>query len=129
MRPPFPGQQRLRSVGLCALARELASPDFSPDRAAAAGYASIWTPSLRLQRDFQVYGGEFLMAQPVESLRGFFSAFFKLETILWGGFLAGWPGLPGNEFHDSWEKRLGFGVNLDVDLDQGRCRQPRVVRG
>mmetsp|Transcript_63572 Transcript_63572/g.175318 ORF Transcript_63572/g.175318 Transcript_63572/m.175318 type:complete len:511 (-) Transcript_63572:915-2447(-) len=74
-----------------ALSQELAAPSFSPDCAAAAAYRSIWSPSLRLQRDFQVYGGEFLMAQPVEKLRGFFSAFFKLDTILWGGFLAGWP--------------------------------------
>ena len=48
----------------------------------------------------------------MEKLRGFFSAFFQLETILWGGFLAGWPGLPGNEFHDAWNKRLGFALKL-----------------
>mmetsp|Transcript_26078 Transcript_26078/g.61136 ORF Transcript_26078/g.61136 Transcript_26078/m.61136 type:complete len:295 (+) Transcript_26078:1016-1900(+) len=95
-----------------ALSQELAAPSFSPDCAAAAAYRSIWSPSLRLQRDFQVYGGEFLMAQPVEKLRGFFSAFFKLDTILWGGFLAGWPGLPGNEYHDEWNKRLSFALKL-----------------
>lgn len=83
-----------------------------PDAVAAAAYRAMWPPSLRLQRDFQVYGGEFLMAQPVERLRGFFSAFFALDTIVWGGFLAGWPGLPGNEYHDSWDKRLRFALRL-----------------
>ena len=24
----------------------------------------------------------------------------------------GWPGLPGNEFHDSWDKRLRFALRL-----------------
>tara|TARA_B100000524_G_scaffold296023_1_gene170575 strand:- start:53 stop:163 length:111 start_codon:yes stop_codon:yes gene_type:complete len=33
--------------------------------------------------------------QRVDYLRGFFSAFFKLEMDVWGGFLAGWPNLPG----------------------------------
>mmetsp|Transcript_24762 Transcript_24762/g.62671 ORF Transcript_24762/g.62671 Transcript_24762/m.62671 type:complete len:90 (-) Transcript_24762:149-418(-) len=28
------------------------------------------------------------------------------------GFLAGWPGLPNNEAHSVWYKRLGFGVKL-----------------
>ena len=44
---------------------------------------------------FQVFGGEFLGMQRVDYLRGFFSAFFKLEMDVWGGFLAGWPNLPG----------------------------------
>ena len=86
----------------------------SPDVAAAAAYGSMWTPANRFQRDFQVFGGEFLGAQPVEKLRGFFDAFFQLEAAQWGGFLAGWPGLPGNEYHDSWNKRLQFGLSLFV---------------
>lgn len=85
-----------------------------PDVAAASGYASMWTPSNRFQRDFQVFGGEFLGAQPVDKLRGFFDAFFQLEMDVWGGFLAGWPGLPGNQHHDSWDKRLKFGLALFV---------------
>ena len=32
----------------------------SPDVAAAAAYGSMWTPANRFQRDFQVFGGEFL---------------------------------------------------------------------
>ena len=50
----------------------------------------------------------------MEKLRGFFDAFFQLEMDVWGGFLAGWPGLPGNEYHDAWHKRLGFGLSLFV---------------
>lgn len=86
----------------------------SADVAAAAGYRALWTPNHRYQRDFQVFGGEFLGAQPVEKLRGFFDAFFQLDMDTWGGFLAGWPGLPGNEYHDAWNKRLAFGVSLFV---------------
>ena len=96
-----------------ALDGELGRPGgCDPNCAAAAAYRSMWTPALRLQRDFQVYGGEFLMAQPVERLRGFFAAFFALDTIVWGGFLAGWPGLPGNEYHESWNRRLSFALPL-----------------
>ena len=28
------------------------------------------------------------------------------------GFLAGWPGLPNNEFHETWDRRFNFGVRL-----------------
>lgn len=86
--------------------------DAAPDVAAAAAYRALWSPRLRYQRDFQVFGGEFLADQPVEKLRGFFDAFFKLDMKVWGGFLAGWPGLPGNEYHDQWNKRLKFGLEL-----------------
>mmetsp|Transcript_93243 Transcript_93243/g.179158 ORF Transcript_93243/g.179158 Transcript_93243/m.179158 type:complete len:668 (-) Transcript_93243:9-2012(-) len=84
----------------------------TPDVAAAAAYRALWSPQLRYQRDFQVFGGEFLGDQKVEKLRGFFDAFFKLDMKVWGGFLAGWPGLPGNEYHDQWNKRLKFGLEL-----------------
>lgn len=97
-----------------ALSAQLSSDGFDPDVAAAAGYRALWTPQLRYQRDFQVFGGEFLGDQPVEYLRGFFAAFFQLPTDTWGGFLAGWPGLPGNEYHDAWNKRLLFGLQLFV---------------
>ena len=113
---PSTGYQACRMLAsstdvAAALSSELRAGS-GPDAAAAAAYRAMWPPSLRLQRDFQVYGGEFLMSQPVERLRGFFSAFFALETVVWGGFLAGWPGLPGNEFHDSWDKRLRFALSL-----------------
>lgn len=88
----------------------------APDCVAAAAYRHLWSPQQRFQRDFQVFGGEFLGAQPVEKLRGFFDAFFKLDEAQWGGFLAGWPGLPGNEYHDQWNKRLQFGVSLFVKM-------------
>ena len=56
------------------------------------------------------------MEQNVEKLRGFFSAFFALPQPVWGGFLAGWPGLPGNENHDSWLKRFSFATGLFVKM-------------
>ena len=33
---------------------------------------------------------------------------------MWSGFLAGWPGLPGNDNHDVYHKRLAFGLALFV---------------
>jgi lycopene beta-cyclase len=97
-----------------ALSTELRREDFDPDAAAAAAYASLWTHANRLQRDFAVFGGEFLGSQPVEILRGFFSAFFALQEEVWAGFLAGWPGLPGNTNHDTYVGRLRFGVSIFV---------------
>lgn len=52
------------------------------------------------------------MIQPVDQLRGFFSAFFSVEQDVWAGFLAGWPGLPGNWHHDNWPSRLKFCIDL-----------------
>jgi len=95
-----------------AMSAELRREDFDPDAAAAAAHAAVWTDANRLQRDFAVFGGEFLGAQPVEILRGFFSAFFALEMGVWGGFLAGWPGLPGNDNHATYLARLRFGVGI-----------------
>jgi hypothetical protein len=37
----------------------------------------------RLQRDFVVFGGEFLMIQGAQNLRGFFDSFFKLPEGMW----------------------------------------------
>jgi len=97
-----------------ALTSELKRPDFDPDAAAAAAHTAIWTRANRLQRDFSVFGGEFLGSERVEILRGFFGAFFALETDVWGGFLAGWPGLPGNDNHATFLARLRFGINIFV---------------
>jgi len=83
-----------------------------PDAVSAAAYKSLWSQQNRGQRDFQAYGGDFLMEQPVSSLRGFFTAFFQLEQAVWGGFLAGWPGLPGNEYHETWNERLKFALQM-----------------
>jgi lycopene beta-cyclase len=30
----------------------------------------------------------------------------------WAGFLSGYPGLPHNELHQSWQQRFWFGVQL-----------------
>ena len=83
-----------------ALSAELRRPDFDPDAAAAAGHAALWPRANRLQRDFAVFGGEFLGAQPVEILRGFFGAFFALDQGTWGGFLAGGPAAGEREPRD-----------------------------
>lgn len=86
--------------------------NLTPDHIALLAYKSMWTKQNRLQRDFQAFGGDFLMQQPVSILRGFFQAFFQVKQPVWSGFLAGWPGLPNNEYHDSWEKRLAFATSL-----------------
>ena len=91
---------------------ELSNSSFNPDRAAARAYDAIWSPTNIAQRNFAVFGGEFLMKQNVEGLRGFFDGFFKLPLPLWGGFLAGWPGLPNNENHETWWARLVFGLTF-----------------
>lgn len=95
-----------------AIRKELSNENFNPDRAAASAYNAIWSPTNIAQRNFAVFGGEFLMKQNVEGLRGFFDGFFKLPLELWGGFLAGWPGLPNNENHETWWARLKFGLSF-----------------
>jgi hypothetical protein len=52
------------------------------------------------------------MKQTVVGLRGFFNGFFQLPLELWAGFLAGWPGLPNNNRHESWQARIWFGINF-----------------
>ena len=91
---------------------ELTNANWNPDRAAARAYNAIWSPTNIAQRNFAVFGGEFLMKQNVVGLRGFFDGFFKLPLPLWGGFLAGWPGLPNNENHETWFYRLVFGLTF-----------------
>lgn len=65
---------------------------------------------------YKAYGGDFLMEQPVDNLRGFFDAFFALDQDTWSGFLAGWPGLPGNVHHETWDRRLKFALNMFVKM-------------
>ncbi|CAB9523227.1 Capsanthin/capsorubin synthase, chromoplastic [Seminavis robusta] len=100
-----------------AIQKEMASgskPNL--DKVAASAYHSLWTPENIRQRNFAVFGGEFLMKQDVVGLRGFFDGFFKLPLPLWGGFLAGWPGLPFNDKHESWFARMWFGLSFIVRL-------------
>ena len=85
---------------------------FNPNRAAANAYNALWSPSNISQRNFAVFGGEFLMKQNVVGLRGFFNGFFRLPQEMWAGFLAGWPGLPNNEKHENWAARMLFGVTF-----------------
>jgi len=86
------------------------------DKVAASAYHALWSPENIRQRNFAVFGGEFLMKQNVVGLRGFFDGFFKLSLPLWGGFLAGWPGLPFNDAHESWLARLWFGLSFIVRI-------------
>lgn len=51
--------------------------------AARRAYQALWPSKAKLQRDFHVFGGEFLMAQRTPMLRGFFNGFFKLPLPLW----------------------------------------------
>lgn len=95
-----------------AIRDELQGSSWNPDRAAARAYDAIWSPSNISQRNFAVFGGEFLMKQNVVGLRGFFDGFFKLPLPLWGGFLAGWPGLPNNDRHETWWARLVYGLTF-----------------
>jgi len=81
-----------------------------PDQIAAGAYQAMWTPEDIAQRNFAVFGGEFLMEQDVKGLRGFFDGFFRISEERWGGFLAGRPGLPNNNRHDSWLERMVFGL-------------------
>ncbi len=56
---------------------------YDPDAAARRIYDSVWSHQTRLQRDFSVFGGEFLMLQEAGNLRGFFDSFFRLPTAQW----------------------------------------------
>jgi lycopene beta-cyclase len=95
---------------------ELKSTNPNIDRAVGSAYHAIWSPGNVRQRNFAVFGGEFLMKQNVVGLRGFFDGFFKLPLEMWGGFLAGWPGLANNETHETWQARIWFGLNFIVKL-------------
>lgn len=86
------------------------------DRIAAAAYHALWSPGNVRQRNFAVFGGDYLMKQDVVGLRGFFDGFFRLPMPLWGGFLAGWPGLPDNDKHETWGARLWFGLQFVARL-------------
>ncbi|CAJ1966779.1 unnamed protein product [Cylindrotheca closterium] len=99
-----------------AIKQELKSSDVNLDRAIASAYHALWSPENIRQRNFAVYGGEFLMKQNVIGLRGFFDGFFKIPLEMWGGFLAGWPGLAYNEAHETWYKRIWYGLNFIVKI-------------
>eukprot|EP00913_Durusdinium_trenchii_P013617 g12787.t1 len=65
-----------------AIAEEMGK-NSKPDAVAAAAYQAIWSEENQKQRDFAVFGGEFLMELDVAGLRGWFQGFFNLpEEIL-----------------------------------------------
>lgn len=96
--------------------KALATENLNIDRTVASAYNAMWSTENIRQRNFATFGGEFLMKQDVIGLRGFFDGFFKLPLELWGGFLAGWPGLAYNENHESWNKRILFGLSFIIKL-------------
>jgi lycopene beta-cyclase len=82
----------------------------SLDQISARAWDTTWPVEAIMQRNFAVFGGEFLLSCNVESLRGFFSGFFALPIEMWGGFLAGYRDLPYNYAHEDWQSRLAFGI-------------------
>ncbi len=60
-----------------AIANGLKQDYFSPVAVARDAYMAAWPANARSQRSLHVFGGEFLMKQDVEILRGFFTSFFK----------------------------------------------------
>lgn len=118
---PATGYQLCRSLmaskeAAKAIGQSLREYPTNPDAAAAAAYAAVWGKSTSLQRDFMLFGAEFLLTLDENDLRGWFDAFFKLDTPVWAGFLAGWPGLPGNSNHETRFNRLRFGVDMFFKL-------------
>lgn len=115
---PSTGYNLCRNMmGACEVAKVIAeglssSTNVSLDKVSASAYHAMWSPSNIRQRNFAVFGGEFLMKQNVKGLRGFFDGFFRLPLEMWSGFLAGWPGLPNNSNHESWNARLLFGLTF-----------------
>lgn len=95
-----------------AIVEGLKNENVNLDVVAGKAYDAMWSPSNIRQRNFAVFGGEFLMKQKVDGLRGFFDGFFRLPIDMWSGFLAGWPGLPNNDKHESWYARLLFGLTF-----------------
>ena len=58
---------------------ELDSDDsFDAVKTARRCYDEVWSEKLIMDRNFAVFGGDFLMRQNVKGLRGFFSGFFQL---------------------------------------------------
>jgi lycopene beta-cyclase len=113
---PSTGYNLCRNMmGAGAVAEAIAdglNSDTNLDKIAGSAYDAMWSPANIRQRNFAVFGGEYLMKQKVQGLRGFFSGFFRLPLEMWGGFLAGWPGLPNNDKHDTWASRLIFGLTF-----------------
>jgi len=95
-----------------AIAKGLKDESVNLDKVAGAAYHAMWSPSNVRQRNFAAFGGEFLIKQQVQGLRGFFDGFFRLPMEMWSGFLAGWPGLPNNEKHETCFARLLFGLTF-----------------
>ena len=67
------------------------------EAAARRAYQALWPSKAKLQRDFHVFGGEFLMAQQAPILRGFFNGFFELPLPLWAVRRGRERGLPMRE--------------------------------
>lgn len=104
-----------------ALGVSLRDPTTPPDIAAARAYAALWGKTTKLQRDFALFGGDFLLTLDSKDLRGWFTAFFALPIEVWAGFLAFWPGFLGNEHHETRLNRLTFGLKMVSKLPLPVC--------
>ncbi|GMH47841.1 hypothetical protein TrRE_jg6518 [Triparma retinervis] len=100
-----------------AIVKELGrGSDFDADLASARINDAVWTSEAIKQRNFALFGGDFLMKQKVGGLQGFFEGFFELPFPMWSGFLAGMKNLPNNDKHETWHARLLFGVTFLTKL-------------
>ncbi|GMI57961.1 hypothetical protein TeGR_g4772 [Tetraparma gracilis] len=117
---PATGYQLCRAMeanlAVAAKAGELLAGGGGADEIAEELARRMWTPEAVAQRNFAVFGGDFLMKQNVYGLQGFFKAFFEIDKAKWSGFLAGYGDLPDNAEHSSWSKRLAFGLAFLVKL-------------
>ena len=110
-----------------ALSTELRRPDFDPDAAAAAGHAALWPRANRLQRDFAVFGGEFLGSQPVEILED--SSAPSSPSIRARG-AASWRGGPGcrGKDHATYVARIHWARSSSTSRRASGRRLRRVPR-
>ena len=117
---PATGYQLCRTLeanlGVAAAVREVLGEGGGADEMAERIVGAIWTKEGIRQRAFSLFGGDFLMKQDAVGLQGFFDGFFKVDLDKWSGYLAGYGKLPGNDRHDSWFKRLNFGVSFLLKL-------------
>lgn len=90
---PATGYMISRTMNLAASTAEsiekaLKQHPTDAEAAAAAVWNGLWTSKILRQRDFAIFGGEYLEEIGLSELRPFFGAFFVLPFQQWGGFLS-----------------------------------------
>lgn len=76
-----------------ALRTALDTPGATPERAAAAGTAAVWPPTLRRRHALYRIGLEVLLRLDVNATQRFFDAFFSLPPAAWRGYVS-WTSPP-----------------------------------